>query len=573
MSGTGIAYYGLFFLIVLALVRPIGTYLAWIFGEQRPAVIDRVTLPVERLIFRSAGIDPGHDMTWWEYALAFLRFSAIVGILVYAILRLQSHLPWYDSDQIVTPMTRALAMNTAVSFSTTTTWQAYGGETTMSYVSQVTALAMANFLAGAAGLAIGIAFIRGFARQQVGGLGNFWLDVVRATLWVLLPIAIVGSLFLIWQGVPANLDSYTTVTTVEGDSQIIAQGPVAVLEFIKNLGTNGGGYFNVNGAHPLANPTWLTNFVGMLAIVVLPASLTYTFGRMVGRQREGWLLFGVMATLFVAGLLATGLAEQWGNPEVTDPIGIETRASQYQPGGNMEGKEVRFGIDDSTLTSTATSNGATGSFNSMHDSYTPLGNAVPLINMLLGEPIFGGLGTGIYSMVIMVLLALFLGGLMVGRTPEYLGQPFGPVETKLIGLYVIAFPFGVLCLTAVAAMSGAGKAGLTLHDGAHGFTQIAFAYASSAANNGLTMASLNANSNFYNITTAIAMVVGRFVLAFLALAIAGRFAGKIRRPHTPSTLPTASLSFALYLIGIIIVVGGLSYFIVLALGPFAEHFG
>ena len=433
------------------------------------------------------------------------------------------------------------------------------------------ALTVGSFLAGAAGLAVGIAFIRGLARERDSGLGNFWVDVVRATLWVLFPVALVGSLLLVWQGVPANLHDYTSLTTVEGGSQVIAQGPVAVLEFIKNLGTNGGGFFNVNGAHPYANPTALTNFVGMLAIVVLPASLTYTFGRMTGRRRDGWLLFGVMALLFVVGLIISGMAEQSGNDAIAETAGLETTATSDQPGGNMEGKEVRFGIGGSVLTAIATSNGSTGSFNSMHDSYTPLGNAVPLTNMLLGEIIFGGLGGGLYGMIMMVLLTVFFAGLMVGRTPEYLGKRLGPEETKRVVLYVVAFPLVVLGLAGLAVVTDAGKVGLTLNSGAHGFTQIVFAYASSATNNGLTMASLNANSTFYNITTAVAMVVGRFVLAILALSLAGLFAQQGRRPASLGTLPTNTLSFSAVLMGVIVVIGGLSYFVVLSLGPIAEH--
>jgi K+-transporting ATPase ATPase A chain len=371
--------------------------------------------------------------------------------------------------------------------------------------------------------------------------------------------------------VPANLNEYAVATTVEGEEQVIAQGPVAVLEFIKNLGTNGGGFFNVNGAHPYANPTALTNFAGMLAIVVLPAALTYTFGRMIGRQREGWLLFGVMALLFVVGMVATGAFEQAGNDDVAEAAGIETSASSEQAGGNMEGKEVRFGIGNSVLTANATSNGATGSFNSMHDSYTPLGNAVPLANMLLGELVFGGLGSGIYSMVMIVLITLFLAGLMVGRTPEYLGKKLGPEETKRVVLYIVALPAVVLLLTAVAVVADAGKVGLTLNSGAHGFTQTLFAYASSATNNGLTMASLDANSQFYNLTTAVAMLAGRFALAALALAVAGLFAQQARRPPTYATLPTASWTFAGMLLGVIAIVGGLSYFVALSLGPIAEH--
>ena len=558
-----------FVAIVALLAVPLGAYLARVF-EGRPTWPDRVLWPVERAIYRVSGVDPEHEMGWSEYSLAFVGFSAIVAILLFIVLILQSRLPWFDPEHMVTPMTPDLAFNTAVSFSTTTTWQAYGGETTMSYVSQM-ALTMANFLAGAAGLAVGIAFIRGFARTRSAGLGNFWVDVVRAMLWVLLPVALAGSVFLVWQGVPANLNDFVVATTAEGGRQVIAQGPVAVLEFIKNLGTNGGGFFNVNGAHPYANPTPLANLVGMLAITVLPGALTYTFGRMTGRQREGWLLFGVMAVVFVAGALTTTAFEQSGSPDVARAAGMETAATSDQPGGNMEGKEVRFGIAGSVLTAAATSNGATGSFNSMHDSYTPLGNAVPLANMLLGELAFGGLGTGIYSLVMMLLITVFLGGLMVGRVPEYLGKKLGQVETKPVVFYTLAVPGIVLALTAIAVTSDAGTAGLTANGGAHGFTQILFAYASSAANNGLTMASLNANSVFYNVTTAIAMLVGRFALAGLALYVAGLFARQGRRAPTTAVLNTASWTFFGLLVGVIAIVGALSFFAVLALGPIADQ--
>ena len=570
MTWSSLVLYVVFLGVVAALARPAGAYMANVFSGRRTWP-DIVLGPVERAIYRIGGIDEKREMTSGEYGICFLQFSALLAIFIYVILRIQEHLPWFDSAHMTTPMTHSLAANTAVSFSSTTTWQAYGGETTMSYLSQMLALTSGSFLAAAAGLAVGIAFIRGFAREKQTGLGNFWFDLVRATLWVLVPIALVGSVFLIWQGVPANLSDYTSATTVEGGSQTIAQGPIAVLEFIKNLGTNGGGFFNVNGAHPFANPTSLTNFVGMLAIAVLPASLTYTFGRMTGRQREGWLLFGVMALFFSAGLLISTLAEQGGNHAITQAANVEESAGGGQPGGNMEGKEVRFGISNSILTSVTTSNGGTGSFNSMHDAYTPIGNGVALANMLLGEIIFGGLGTGLYGMVMMVLLTIFLTGLMVGRTPEYLGKRVTPEEIKRIALYVIVFPIVVLGLGGIAVVTGAGKAGLTLNHGAHGFTEIIFGYASATANNGLTMASLNANSNFYNYTMIVAMIAGRIVLALLALSVAGLFAEQGRRKMSLGTLPTASLQFAIVLSGAIAIVGGLSFFGALALGPIIER--
>jgi K+-transporting ATPase ATPase A chain len=570
MTIPSLLQFGLFVSLVTLLVVPVGEYLARVFSGRR-SWPDRILVPTERAIYRLAGIDVHQDMTWSEYFLAFLRFSLVVAAAIFAILLLQSHLPWFDPDHTTTPMTPDLALNTAISFSTTTTWQAYGGETTLSYLSQIAAITMGSFLAGAAGLAVGVAFIRGFARTRTDGLGNFWIDVTRAMLWVLMPVALVGSLFLVWQGVPANLDPYTTVTTLEGGRQTIAQGPVAVLEFIKNLGTNGGGFFNVNGAHPYANPTALTNLVGMLAIAVIPAALTRTFGRMTGRLREGWLLYLVMVALFAIGLALTAVFEQDGNTEVAQASGIETAATVDQPGGNMEGKEVRFGIAGSVLTSNVTSNSATGSFNSMHDSYTPLGNAVPLTNMVLGELVFGGLGTGLYSLVMMVLVTVFIGGLMVGRVPEYLGKKMGPVETKPVVLYLLVGPATVLAFTALAVVSEPGTAGLTANDGAHGFTQILFAYASANANNGLTMASLNANSPFWNVTTAIAMLAGRFALPAIALCVAGMFARQSRRAPTIAVLPTATWTFGALLVGVILIVGALSFFLALSLGPIAER--
>jgi K+-transporting ATPase ATPase A chain len=408
---------------------------------------------------------------------------------------------------------------------------------------------------------VGIAFIRGFIRDRSATLGNFWVDLVRAPLWVLLPLTLVGSLALIWQGVPLNLAPYTQVHTLEGGVQTIAQGPVAALEFIKNLGTNGGGFFNANGAHPYENPTPLVNFLGMLAIAVLPASLTVTFGRMTGRPRAGWVLLTVMVVLFAGGLTLCDFAE------ASTPMQL---ADLYVAGGNMEGKEVRFGVGDSVLAAVVTSNGATGSYNSMLDSYQPVGVVVPLMNMLLGEVIFGGLGTGLYSIIMIALIGAFLGGLMIGRTPEYLRKKITGREARLTVLYALLTPKTVLALTAVAIATKAGRAGLVTNGGTQGFTEILFAYASCMANNGQTMAGLNANSVFYNVTTAIAMLVGRFGLAALALALAGRFAAQRRWPTTAGTLPGDSATFGVLLLGTIVLVGALCFLPALALGPIVE---
>jgi potassium-transporting ATPase potassium-binding subunit len=564
MSLPNIAQYGLFLVVVLLLVKPLGGYMMRVFTGQK-TFLDPVFVPVERTIYRLTSIDANRQMNAKHYTLAFVLFSLVGTLVLYAILRLQAFLPWYDHVHLTTPMTPDLAMNTAISFSTTTTWQAYAGETTMSYFSQIAGLAVQNFLAGAGGLAIGIAFIRGFAREHTTSLGNFWVDLIRALLWVLLPASVLVSIVLIWQGVPMNFNPYIHATTLQGGSQTIAQGPVAALESIENLGTNGGGFFNVNGAHPYQNPTPLTNVLEMLSIIVIPAALTNTFGRMVGSPRQGWMLFWVMLFLFVAGLGLLGWAEQSSNPALAPYV------AAGQPMGNMEGKEVRFGIGGSVLTTETTSNESTGDTNSMIDSYTPLGGAVPLTNMLLGEMIFGGLGTGIYSILMVALVGLFITGLMIGRTPEYLGKRIEPPEMKLLAIYTLIGPIGLLILTALAVVTGPGLAGLTTNSGAHGFTEILNAYTSSFANNGLSFAGLSANSLFYNATTAVAMLLGRFGLAIPALAFAGLFARQTRRPMTPGKLQTASLLFATVIIGTALLVVALTYLPALALGPIVEH--
>jgi potassium-transporting ATPase potassium-binding subunit len=579
--------HALFLVVVVALVVPLGRYLERVF-QGRGTWLDPGLRPVERVLYRLAGVDPGREMDWREYATSFLAFSLGGTLLLYLILRGQPFAHPVDPLFQPGPVPPDLAMNTAISFSTTTTWQAYGGETTMTYFSQMVGLAAQNSLAGAAGLAVGMAFIRGLARERTTALGNFWVDVVRATLWVLLPLCIAGSLLLVWQGVPLNLNAYQAVPLLQSakaadgaavTTQVLPQGPVAALEFIKNLGTNGGGFFNVNGAHPYENPTPLTNLVEMLAIVALPAALTHTFGRMVRRPRQGWLLFGVMAALFVAGLVAGEWTEQRGNPHLAG-LGVDFVASDAHPGGNMEGKETRFGIGGSVLAAIATSNGATGSYNSMHDSYTPLGGAVPLVDMLLGEVVFGGLGTGLSSIIMIALIGVFAAGLMIGRTPEFLGKQITIPEMKLVALYTIVAPLVILPLTALAVVTDwglgtlyrPGAAFATISNpGAHGFTQVLYAYVSAFANNGQNFAGLGANTPFYNVTLALAMIAGRFGLAIPALALAGRFAQQQRRPPGHGTLPTETPLFGAILIGTILLVGALSYFPVLAMGPIVEH--
>jgi K+-transporting ATPase ATPase A chain len=550
-----------FVALVVVLAKPVGLYLARVF-ERKPTLLDAALRPVESLLYRWLGVESNHEMSPRVYILSFLLFSALSTVGLFLLLLAQRWLPGGPADPyLTTPMTSDLAANTAISFTTTTTWQAYAGETTLRYLTQLIGLVSQNFLAGAAGLAVGIAFIRGFAREHSSTLGNFWVDLIRALLWVLLPLSIAGSLVLIWQGVPLNLAPYTHAHTLEGGVQIIAQGPVAALEFIKNLGTNGGGFFNANGAHPYENPTPLVNFLGLLAISVLPASLTITFGRMANRTRAGWVLLAVMVVLFVGGLALCDFAEAATPPQL---------ARLHVSGGNMEGKEVRFGIGTSALAAVVTSNGATGSYNSMHDSYQPAGVLAPLVNMLLGEVIFGGLGTGLFSMVMIALVAVFLGGLMVGRTPEYLGKKITAAETRLAVLYAVLTPAVVLVLTGVALATNAGRAGLVTNTGARGFTEVLFAYASSMANNGQSMAGLNANSVFYNATTAVAMLAGRFGLAALALALAGRFAAQRRLPTTEGTLPSDSAMFGVLLLGTILLIAALSFLPALALGPIAE---
>jgi len=559
--------YLLFLAIVTALMKPLGRYMERVFSRKQTA-LDRLCLPAERFIYRVTAVNSDAEMTSKEYATCFVLFGLVGTLLLYGILRMQQFLPWFFPQYRTTPLSPDLALNTAISFSTTTTWQAYAGENTMSYFSQMVGLCAQNFLAGAAGLAVGVAFIRGLARQLSGTLGNFWVDLTRALLWILLPGALLGALLLVWQGVPMNFHHYAITSTVEGARQVIPQGPVAALEIIKNLGTNGGGFFNANGAHPYENPTPLTNLIEMLAIVLLPAALTNTFGRMVGQPRQGWLFYCVMVFLFSCGLIFADHFEQKGNPRLA---GVNFRSGPLHSGGNMEGKEVRFGIAGSTLTAVVTSNTATGSTNSAHDSYTSLGGMVLLVNMLLGELVFGGMGTGLYSMVMTAAIAVFLAGLMVGRTPEYLGKKIGPAENKMIMLFALAAPLFVLPLTAIAVSTRAGLSGLTTNTGSHGFTEILFAYSSCFANNGQSFAGLSANTPFYNLTTALAMMVGRFALAIPALAFAACFARQRNTPSSSGTLPTHSFLFGVLLTACLIAMVALSYLPALALGPILER--
>jgi potassium-transporting ATPase potassium-binding subunit len=554
--------YAVFLGSAVLLAWPTGTYLARVF-EGKPTFLDRWMRPIERLLYRALGVDPQREMSPAVYIASFVGFGVAGMVVLFLLLLAQQWLPGGPADRYLTsPLTLDLAANTAVSFSTTTTWQAYSGESTLRYVIQLIGLTSQNFLGGAAGLAIGIAFIRGFAREHSTTIGNFWVDLIRSLLWVLLPLSVIGGLLLVWQGVPLNMSAYVEAHTLEGTTQIIPQGPVAALEIIKNLGTNGGGFFNANGAHPYETPTPLANLLHMLAIAVLPASLTVTFGQTVRRPRAGWLLLILMVIIFLGGLIVCDWAESRSPTQYAGP---------NAEGGNMEGKEVRFGIGASVLTAVTTSNGATGSFNAMHGSYQPLAVLILLFNMLLGEVVFGGLGTGLYSIVMTALIGVFMGGLMVGRTPEYLGKRIGIPEAKLVALYALATPLVVITLTGLACASQAGRAAQVVNGGPRGFTEILFAYASCMANNGQSLAGLDVNNVFYNVTTLIAMLVGRFGLAALALSLAGRLAAQGRKPITVGTLSSDSVTFGALVLGTVLLVAALCFLPALALGPVADH--
>jgi len=557
---------GIFGLLILLLTVPLGRFIKRVFSDE-PTFLDPILRPVERIIYRVCRISPASEMSWAEYAIAMLMFSMAGMLLLYAIERLQGFLP--INPEALGAVGPALAFNTAASFTTNTNWQAYGGESTMSYLTQMAGLAFHNFVSAAAGIAVAIAIIRGFVRRSSRTLGNFWFDLTRATLWILLPISIVFALVLVWQGVPDNFAPYVHAQTVEGAAQIIAEGPVASQEAIKELGTNGGGFFNSNSAHPYENPTPLTNLLEMLAIFAIAAGLTHTFGLMAGDKRQGWALFAAMALLFIVGASAAIWAEQRGNPMLA-ALGVNQRASALQSGGNMEGKEVRFGIVNSALWATVTTDTSCGAVNSMHDSYTPLGGLVPLVNMQIGEIIFGGVGAGLYGMLVMAVLSVFIAGLMVGRTPEYLGKKIESREMKLAMFYVLIFPAAILLPAAVAVASKAGLAGIS-NPGPHGFSQILYAYTEGAANNGSAFAGLNANTAFYNVTLALAMLFGRFMMKIPALALAGSLAGKRVVPQSAGTFPTTGAVFVVLLVGVILIVAALTFFPADALGPIVEH--
>jgi K+-transporting ATPase ATPase A chain len=566
MIANAIIQVGIFCALVTAISVPLGLYMARVFAGE-PTMLDPVLKPIERTIYRVCGIHPEAEETWVEYAVSMLLFSMVGMLVLYAMERLQYYLPL--NPQQFGAVAPDLAFNTAASFTTNTNWQAYGGESTMSYFTQMAGLAFHNFVSAAAGIAVAIAVIRGFVRRSAQTIGNFWFDMTRATLWVLLPISVIGALVLVWQGVPQNFSPYTHVKTVEGADQVIAQGPVASQEVIKELGTNGGGFFNANSAHPFENPTPLSNLLEMLAIFAIAAGLTHTFGKMAGDRRQGWALFGAMGMLFLVGTACAIKAEQNGNPQFA-AMGINQTASATQSGGNMEGKEVRFGIVNSALWATITTDTSCGAVNAMHDSFTPLGGLIPLLNIQIGEIIFGGVGSGLYGMLVMAVLAVFIAGLMVGRTPEYLGKKIEGREMKLAMLFILIFPTVILLPAGVAIVTKAGLAGIS-NPGPHGFSQVLYAYSEASANNGSAFGGLNANTPFYNVTLAIVMLFGRFMMKVPVLALAGSLAAKRAVPASAGTFPTNGAIFVILLVAVILIVAALTFFPADALGPIVEH--
>lgn len=566
MTTNGWLQFLLYFVVLVLLMRPLGIYMTRVFEGQR-TLADPVLKPVEKLLYRLFGINPEAEMDWREYAAAMLLFSFVSLVLTYVIERVQHFLPW--NPQGLAGVPPALAWNTAASFTTNTNWQSYVPETTMSYFTQMVGLAYHNFLSAAVGIAVAIALVRGVARRQAKTLGNFWVDTTRALLYVLLPISVVLACLFIQQGVIQNLKPYTQAQTLEHASQpqTIAQGPVASQEAIKMLGTNGGGFFNTNSAHPFENPTPLTNFLEILAIFLIPAALTVTLGRITGSPGHGWAVFACMTLLFVAALACIYWAESQPHPLLH---GVDQRTTALQSGGNQEGKEVRFGIADSALFAAATTDASCGAVNSMHDSYTPVGGMVVLANIMLGEIVFGGVGSGLYGMLIYVVLSVFIAGLMVGRTPEYLGKKIEAFDVKMAMLYVLIFPLLILVFTAISVLCPAGLNGIT-NPGPHGLSQILYAFTSAAGNNGSAFAGINANTNWFNICLGFTMLAGRFLMMVPMLALAGNLALKKSLPPSPGTFPVNSSLFTILLTSVILIVGALTFFPALSLGPILEH--
>jgi potassium-transporting ATPase potassium-binding subunit len=564
MTANGWLQFFVFFAVLLVLMRPLGIYIARVLEGER-TFLDPIFRPVERAIYRLSGIDATQEMSWQQYTVALLVFSLVSLLLTYAIERLQGFLPW--NPQHLGGVAPATSFNTAASFTTNTNWQVYTPETTMSYFTQMAGLAYHNFLSAAVGIAVAVALVRGIVRKQSPTLGNFWVDVTRTVLWILLPICLVVAPVLIGQGVIQNLKPYTTVTTVEHGSQTIAQGPVASQEVIKELGTNGGGFFNANSGHPFENPTPFSNFTEMELIFLIPAALTVTLGRMTRSSGHGWAVFAAMTVLFVSAFVVCYWAESQPNPLLH---GVDQKTTLTNPGGNMEGKEVRFGVSQSALFSTVTTDTSTGAVNASHDSYMPLGGLVPLVNIMLGEVVFGGVGSGLYGMLIFVVLSVFIAGLMVGRTPEYLGKKIESYDIKMAMLYVLIFPLLILTLSAVSSVYPNALSGLG-NSGPHGLSEILYAYVSTAGNNGSAFGGLSTNTNWYNLTLGFNMLAGRFLMMVPLLALAGNLARKKSVPPSSGTFPVNTTLFALLLVSVIVILGALTFFPALSLGPILEH--
>jgi potassium-transporting ATPase potassium-binding subunit len=566
MTITGWVQIALFSVIVFLLTRPLGGYMTRVFAGER-TFLSPVLRPVERMVYWCCGVDEKEEQHWLTYAVALLFFSVAGFVTLYALQRLQWYLPFNPQGQ--TGVEQSLAFNTSVSFITNTNWQAYSGETTMGYLVQMAGLTVHNFVSAATGIALALALIRGFVRREAKTIGNFWVDLTRCTLYILIPISVVGALVLVWQGVPQNLGAYVDATTLEGAKQTIAQGPVASQEIIKELGTNGGGFFNTNSAHPYENPNPVTNLIELVAIFAIGAALTNVLGRMVRDERQGWAIFAAMGLLFLAGATTAYWSEAHGNPAMA-AFNVDSAASALQPGGNMEGKEARFGPALSALWATVTTDTSCGAVNSMHDSYLPIGGMVPLINMQLGEVIFGGVGSGLYGVLAFAIVAMFVAGLMVGRTPEYLGKKLEAKEVKMTILALLSLPLSILGWTALATVLPSGLAGIA-NGGPHGFSEILYAYTEGTGNNGSAFAGLSANTLFYNLTIAGAMLIGRFIFVIPLLAVAGSLAQKKLLAPSAGTFPTNRPLFVGLLMGVILIMGGLTYFPAVSLGPAVEQ--
>jgi K+-transporting ATPase ATPase A chain len=564
MTANGWLQFGIFSIVLLLVTKPVGIYLARVLEGQR-TWLDPVLRPVERLIYKACGVEGDHEMNWREYAFAMLGFSAVSLVLTYIIERAQALLPW--NPQHLAAVSPDLAWNTAASFTTNTNWQFYTPESTMSYLTEMAGLATHNFFSAAVGIVVAIALVRSIKRTTSGTIGNFWVDTTRTLLYILLPGSVIYALLLVAQGVPQNLHAYTTAHTLEGQTQTIGQGPVASQEAIKMLGTNGGGFFNANSAHPFENPTPFSNFLQILSIFIIPAGLTYALGRMTGSPGHGWAVFAAMYVLFAAGFTAAYWAESHPHPLIH---GAQQATTATAPGGNMEGKEVRNGIAETALFATITTDASCGAVNGMHDSFTPLGGLVPLTNIMLGEVIFGGVGSGLYGMLIFVVQAVFIAGLMVGRTPEYLGKKIEAYDVKMAMLYVLIFPLIILSLTAVFVLSPNIGLSVLSNPGPHGFSEILYAFTSGAGNNGSAFAGLNPNW-WYNIAIGWDVLIGRFLMMLPVLALAGNLAQKKSIPPSPGTFPVNTPLFTVLLVGVVLILGALTFFPALSLGPILEH--